>query len=191
MRNIKKIVLILLIGFLAVGFFSSCDEANKDTSYTDAEKAALINKAITEGMSARTINGTERPIARPVTGGGLTVDDTIGKPAFIGSEFYDSDINIWENPPGQAFYFGLSYNNLTVTVQDNSGNTVTIKLDGSINYGGYIAADNSVTIILFGSLSGSIDGDSFNFAMDLKTSTSSDLSSLTTTGTLGGINISY
>ena len=189
MRNLKNIIIMLLIGLFAVGFFSSCAEADTGTSYTDEEKAVLINKAITEGgTTARSVSGTERIIARPVTDGALSVINTVTGDDFKGSQFYSTDINTWGSSP-PVLYYDLIYKNLTITVQDSSKNAVIVIINGSINYGFYMAADKSLTVIFFGTLTGSVDGDSFASKMDLKTRVSSDGSTSTVTGTVGDSTI--
>ncbi|MCK5672202.1 MAG: hypothetical protein KAH95_02440 [Spirochaetales bacterium] len=177
MRNLKGIMIILLIGLLAVGFFSSCADA--DTGMSDAEKAVLINKAIDDA-------GTEPK--ENLSSNNFDTNNT----SFSGSQFYDTDVDTWPlDPPlpANVNLLGLSYTNLTVAVQDDDGNNITVVLNGSINYGFYLAADSSMTMIIFGTITGSVDGESFNFAMDLKTSYSDADKTYTITGTAGGVTI--
>jgi len=169
MRNLKSIMIILLTGLFAVGFFSSCAEA--DTGYTDEELAVLVNRAVSTGGTASvegSINSTEDAV-------------------FTGSQF-NGEINGWT---GTTTLFTLSYSNLNITVQDDNGNNITVVLNGSIAYGYNVAPDpdNSITMVMFGTISGSVDGESFSLIMDLKTSISSDMSTFTITGTINGVTI--
>ena len=182
MRNLKNIMIMLLIGLFAVGFFSSCAEA--DTSLSDGEKAVLVQKAVTEGLAgASSGSGSSGSQARTITGGTASV--LTGQASdFTGSDFYISDVSTWTS----AIYIQLTFDNLTVTVQDESGNMVTVTLDGSMNLGMDLGGSPSTTI-MFGSISVTVDGENLgSYTMDLKIS-SSDNKTFTITGTAGSVTI--
>jgi len=182
-KNLKSIMVFLMVGVLAVGFFSSCKAAS--TSYTDAEKAVLINKAIQGGGTTARSEGTIS--GREVTGGGIAVafgstDD------FVGSQF-KTEIDSWV---GISSFYTLTYTNLAVTVTDENDNPVTVVLNGSIAYGYKMAADgSSMTMVVFGTVTGTVGEDPFNFDIDLKSdvTVSGSTTTLILTGTAGGITI--
>ena len=189
MRNLKNIMIMLLIGLFAVGFFSSCKAA--DTGYTDEEKAVLTQKAIDEGLGEALTSGgsgSSGSQARTVTGGSASY--TLGDESdFVGSDFY-SEIGTWTS--GTQIFYKLIFDNLQITVKDNSGNNVTVVLNGSMNYLYNMVDANSMNIIIFGAFSTTVDGESLsNYTMDMKITVSIDGETYTYTiaGTAGGVTI--
>lgn len=188
-KKLKNFMVILIVGLLATGFFSSCSGAS--TSYTDEEKSVLIYKAIYGGGIGDAGGGSGSGAApRTVTGGSVTfevgsVDD------FTGSQFH-ADVAGWPSTVDHiSMLYTLSYNNLTVTVDDN-GTEITVVLNGSIAYGFDLnMTDVTGSIVMFGNINGSVDGDAFNFLMDLKSTITYDGSTytVTLTGTVGDVTI--
>ncbi len=89
---------------------------------------------------------------------------------------------------------GITYTNVSVTVQDDDGNNVTVVLNGSMNFG-YKVVGTSYTYVFYGTVSGTVDGESFDFTIDLKTTMTFDGTTytFTVTGTAGGetVNETY
>lgn len=160
-------------------FFAGCPSS--PSSLTDEEKAVLVNKAIT---GAGTTSSSASP-ARGITGG--TLSASIGTAAdMTGSAFAGEVKNTdW-------IVFVITYANVSVTVQDDNGDNVTVILNGSMKYAYNVS---SSTYIFYGTVSGTVDGESYSFDMDLKTvmTVSGSTYTFTITGTAGGetVNETY
>lgn len=170
-------LLFTLAVFSAILVIGGC--ALFQSGLSTEEKAVLVDKAISGAGTTST--SSDSPV-RTVAGG--TVNVTIGNDSdFSGSQF-SSEVT------GSTFY-SITYSSVSVKVQDEDGNDVTVVLNGTTNYAYKLQTDGTnytYTFYFYGNVHGTVDGEAYNFEIDLKTVITADGTqySVTITGTAGG-----
>ncbi len=166
--------------FVVLVFITGC---SLSPNLTNEEKAVLVNKAITNaGTTPQSKTLSKTLSAKTISSGTMTV--SIGDAADMAGSAFASEVA----GSGTWIVSVITYTNVSVTVQDDNGNDVNVTLNGNMKYA-MNATASTTTYIFYGTVSGAVDGESYNFEIDLKTemTLNGDGSfSVTVTGTAGG-----